>query len=684
MDEYEEIVLNYEDPCLEYFKIIDGICQTEDQQKIYTDLLLKVLEVSNSNSGLIAWSDEFMQFNVSHLIDNTTVYYNRGVIKSYTIKKMCSETRILAHNGDMNYSYDIILIKTSIHFPIVFNGKMVGILVAANAPQYDSIIAGKIYAIIKLIQLSYKIRNMIDSALTKDRLHLIDSYEEIKNMDSFILRNSKHIGCIFSKEGNLMCCSLTYEKEFHKILGFVPRHINDLSNHVEFKVMVKHFNKIINLPICNIITREIYVSDKNVTKSYEINYKPIYVRNSDKPIAIYITIYDITARKKIEHELKITKDSLQSMIANRNLQICKISDELINPLDAIHGASQLIELSVENGEDVEREWLKTISNSANTMLILLREMSELVKTSSKRDKMVLEDVYVTPSIKDVVNILQSDCEKKNLTVKLDFTNDGYVIKVDGYRFHQILMNLISNAIKYNKENGEIIIKYEKMANMLNIIVEDKGIGISAENIKLVGDPFNRLGMDQTNIKGSGLGMAITKKYLAEMNGHLNISSELGKGTTVIITLPLSENYEEISCSSQIIVMGVRGINVSNKNILYIEDNPSNYRLIRAIVERRMGHNLTIATHGSQGIEFAQSLKPKVIVLDIGLPDMDGHEVLRQLKNNDITKNIPVIVYSASINPNLAQKLYDLGAEKYLPKPVDILLLEAEIQKLIDR
>jgi len=675
----EEIVINENDR-IEYFKTMEMICQVEDHRKTYTDLLNKILDVSHSSSGLIAWYDESGQCNVSHLIDHTTVYYDRGVISSHIIKRLYSENKILAQNGS-EYKYDVILVKTSIHFPLLFDGKIVGVLIAANAPQYDGV-ANKIYGLVKLIELSYKIRKNIDAALTKDRLYLMGN-DELQSIDSFILRNSKHIGCVFNKKGVLICCSMTYEKEFQKILGFIPKHINDLSNHVEFKIIVKHFNKIINSQISDIITCEIYVSDKNVTKSYEINYKPIYV-NGPNIAGVYITIYDITARKKIEHELKITKESLQSMIANRNSQICKMSDELINPLDAIHGVSQLIELSVENGEDIEREWLKTISNSANTMLILLREMSELVKTSSKRDNALIEDVYVTPSIKDVVNTLQSECEKKNLTVILDFTKDGYVIRVDNYRFQQILMNIFSNAVKYNKENGEIIVKYEKMSNMLNIIIEDKGIGISSENIKLVGEPFNRLGMDQTHIKGSGLGMAITKKYLAEMGGHFSINSELGKGTITIISLPLSDNYEEISCSSQIIVMGVRGISVANKNILYIEDNPANFRLIRSIVERRMGYNLTIATHGGQGIEFAQSLKPKLIVLDLGLPDMDGFEVLKQLKNHHITKDIPIIVCSASINPNLSQKLIELGADKYLPKPVDILLLEAEIQKLINR
>lgn len=680
--DWEEVILNYDNPCLDYFNTIDIICKTNDEQKIYIDLLNKTLEISSSESGLIVWCDE-IPFIISHLIENSNIYYNRGIITSPIIQRAYETKKILVQNSGLPYKYDIITVRTSAHFPIVYGDKVVGLLIVANAPQYNSSIAEKIYAIVKLMQLTYRIRNQLNLALTKDRLYL-SSCDEINNMDSFILRNSKHIGGIFNKDGKLISCSLTYENEFKKILDNIPRNIEDFMKHVEFKIIYSHFDKIINSPTCEITTHEIYVSGRNITKSYEINYKPIYVRTSSMPIAVYITIYDITARKKIEHELKTTKESLQSLIANRNLQLCKISDELINPLDAIHGASQLIELSVENGEDVEREWLKTIANSANTMLTLLREMAELVRTSSKRDNVLMEDVYVTPSIKDVVNMLQTECEKKNLTVKLDFIQDGYIVRADAYRFQQVLINVISNAIKYNKNDGEIIIKYNKMSDMLNIIIEDKGIGISRENIKLVGDPFNRLGMDQTDIKGSGLGMAITKKYLAEMNGHLNIDSEIGKGTTVVVSLPLSPNYEEISCSSQIIVMGIRGISESNKNILYIEDNPSNYRLIRAIVERRMGYNLTIATHGSQGIEFAQSLKPKVIVLDIGLPDMDGFEVFRQLKTHELTRNIPVIVYSASINPNMSMKLQDLGAEKYLPKPVDILLLEAEIQKLINR
>lgn len=212
----------------------------------------------------------------------------------------------------------------------------------------------------------------------------------------------------------------------------------------------------------------------------------------------------------------------------------------------------------------------------------------------------------------------------NISINVDENSINYNIKSDSHRFQQVLINILSNAIKYNKKNGTVSISAYENDNYIYTIIKDTGIGIHSKYIHELFIPFNRLGAESTNIPGTGLGLAYSKKLMLKMNGDLTISSEYNIGTTVRIkSLKQNSNNSGLLKSSEKII---RNKDVS---ILYIEDNIDNYELMQSIIIDHISANLISAAQGQRGLELAKAKFPDLIILDIGLPDISGIEVLKK-------------------------------------------------------
>lgn len=241
---------------------------------------------------------------------------------------------------------------------------------------------------------------------------------------------------------------------------------------------------------------------------------------------------------------------------------------------------------------------------------------------------------------------------------------GICVLADPYKLTQVFINLVSNAIKYNKEYGEVKVYVDIIDNgKVKINFTDTGDGLSEQQQLNLFTPFERLGAENSSIEGSGIGLVISHKLISLMGGEIGINSEIGNGSTFWITLPLSKTdspVEEKSDVSDVNSKLVDSTVKSSRNILYIEDNPANMRLVDSVIKKHTKYNFLSAVNGNDGIDIAVKQQPNLILLDIDLPDFNGFEVLGKLREHSELINIPVIAVSANVMQHDIDKALESG------------------------
>ena len=243
------------------------------------------------------------------------------------------------------------------------------------------------------------------------------------------------------------------------------------------------------------------------------------------------------------------------------------------------------------------------------------------------------------------------------------------------RLKQILLNLLSNAVKYNRLHGTVTISCEQRdPTRLRIRVADTGPGIRAEQLGQVFVPFERLGAERTDIEGTGIGLALSRRLAEAMGGTVDVESIPGEGCTFWVELPLVEGplerYERLQGDHPQPEV-VATTDERRQTLLYIEDNLANLKLVQRVVARRNDIDIIPAMQGRVGLDFATEHQPALILLDLHLPDIPGDQVLQNLRANPATAQIPVVVVSADATLGQQQRLLTAGASAYLTKPYEV-------------
>jgi CheY-like chemotaxis protein len=256
---------------------------------------------------------------------------------------------------------------------------------------------------------------------------------------------------------------------------------------------------------------------------------------------------------------------------------------------------------------------------------------------------------------------------------------------DRQRLKQTLLNLISNAIKYNRAGGKVTISCDVLpqppliadtstlripAGVFRIRVADTGMGVPPEKQKRLFTPFDRLDAELTNVEGTGLGLALSKKMTELMGGTLGFESAIGQGSVFWVDLAAAEcPVKKLDLSGAATLSSVP--NSRAQTVVYIEDNLSNLNLIQAILRLRVGIKLFTAMQGSMGIDLVREHSPDLVLLDLNLPDLTGQEVLTRLRDDPKTGTVPVVMLTADATPGQKERLLAAGANNYLTKPLDI-------------
>jgi PAS domain S-box-containing protein len=396
---------------------------------------------------------------------------------------------------------------------------------------------------------------------------------------------------------------------------------------------------------------------------------------------------DMTQIKRAEERVIQAKEAAEKANKAKSEFLSSMSHELRTPLNAILGYAQLFQYDL-NLSQQQINNVQEIRKAGDHLLQLINDVLDLSKIESGKMTVSLEPILVSRIVVEAFTLVQPQADAKSIKLfsNVDTENSYYVI-ADNVRLKQALINLLSNAVKYNNMGGRVDIDLQLIEqDKLRIAVVDNGKGIPLHRQEEVFQPFNRLNAEYSKVEGSGVGLVITKQLVEMMNGQLHFMSVEGLGTEFNIDLPLATEWGQTNQHT------LKSIEpdlpqfsfTTQKNILYIEDNPTNIRLLEHFFSKYPHIALDIAEEPFMGIYKARSTQPDLVILDINLPGMDGYEVLEVLKNDPSTKTIPVLGLSANAMPYDIERGIKSGFDDYLTKPLDICRLINALNRLLSK
>jgi PAS domain S-box-containing protein len=391
---------------------------------------------------------------------------------------------------------------------------------------------------------------------------------------------------------------------------------------------------------------------------------------------VLFVVTDIAHLKEIESELRVAKDEADRANHVKTDFLSSMSHELRTPMNSILGFTQLLaedpaaDLSAEQDES-----LGYILRAGRHLLNLINDVLDFANIEAAKIEIDDEPVLVAGLCADSMRAIAGSADERQISTVQDVP-DGLVVTGDPTRLKQILLNLLSNAVKYNVKGGRIVLSaFTTKDGLIRISVTDTGKGIPESKQEGLFQAFNRLGAENTEIEGTGIGLSICARLVEVMGGRIGYETREGEGSTFWIEIKSDTSGKAVSAAAtgeQILPNADGDISEIKGNILYVEDNPANLLLMQRIVDRLEGVSLRSATDAEQGIKIAVDEQPDLIIMDISLPGMDGFEALSCLKADAKTAHIPVVALSANALPLQVARGDAAGFETYLTKPIDIL------------
>lgn len=375
--------------------------------------------------------------------------------------------------------------------------------------------------------------------------------------------------------------------------------------------------------------------------------------------------------------------AIASQIAEKSSQaksafLSSMSHELRTPLNAILGFAQMFELGNPPPTLLQKRNIDQILKAGWYLLELINEVLDLSLVESGKVMLSREPVALADLLLECQNMIEPQAQKRGVSLHFPSLPRRTFVSADRTRFKQVLLNLLLNAIKYNRPNGSLSVECALVGQgNLRIGVRDTGFGMAPEQMAHLFQPFNRLGKEAGTEEGTGIGLVVTKRLVELMGGRIGVESTVDVGSLFWIELNVSGAPQfdlqkpDLPASEFNVIAPEVGNGASACTLLYVEDNPANLELVEQLVAMRSDLRLLSATDGSIGVEFARTLQPDVILMDINLPGISGIQALHILQRDQRTRHIPVIALSANAMANDIEQGLQLGFFQYLTKPIRV-------------
>jgi signal transduction histidine kinase/CheY-like chemotaxis protein len=368
--------------------------------------------------------------------------------------------------------------------------------------------------------------------------------------------------------------------------------------------------------------------------------------------------------KEQAKELEIQKQKAEESTQVKSQFLASMSHELRTPMNSILGLTELI-LEKSEMNDKNKERLEVVLSSGKRLMTLINDILDLSKIEAGKMEIRYEDALLDELIEEVAKSISPLANKKSINFNIvKDTNTQEIINTDRGKVIQVLVNLLGNAVKFT-DHGSVTFRIFTSEDKLNFEVVDTGIGITEEDRKLIFEEFRQIdGSTTRKYGGTGLGLTICRKITELLNGHLSVSSQPGKGSTFKFTVPLRRSGKFISEVKNKVNVETLIKNRKNPILVIDDDEEVRYTIGQYLISK--GYEVIYAEDGESGISMAHEYQPFAITLDVMLPNKDGWSVLKDLKEDSETKDIPVILISILGDKNIG---YGLGAFEYFVKPI---------------
>jgi signal transduction histidine kinase/CheY-like chemotaxis protein len=402
---------------------------------------------------------------------------------------------------------------------------------------------------------------------------------------------------------------------------------------------------------------------------------------------------DNSARLRVEAERALLDQALQ----NKNIELegaksaaekanlaksdflSSMSHELRTPLNAILGFAQLMESGAPPPTPSQQRSIHQILQAGWYLLELINEILDLALIESGKLSMSMEPMSLSSVMNECQAMIEPQAQQRGIGVAFPRFEVPHFVKADRTRVKQVLINLLSNSIKYNRTGGSVVVDCIAAHGHIRIRVTDTGAGLAPEKVAQLFQPFNRLGQENSSEEGTGIGLVVCKRLVEGMGGTIGVESTVGKGSMFWIELKLTAEPQPIAALPLAIVPTKTDGDSQLRTLLYVEDNPANLMLVEDLIGRRPDIRLLTANDGNRGVKVASASLPDVILMDINLPGISGFEALQVLHESVITTHIPVIALSANAMPRDIEKGLEAGFFRYLTKPIKV----AEFMRTLD-